>query len=180
MNYPNFSDGVLGSTDTVHSDAGGSSASFGKSLHYVQQQVGWLSSRSAGQYLIHVLCDLTHTSVVSESSESTRKPSRQLVGCAMCDKTFGRLQELQRHISSVHLPCWLHCPHSPCLWRGHRKEEFKTHCSRVHPNSDPEVSPCHIYDVKTVVNQITDGTLQITDGTPQITDDTLETCILCT
>jgi len=152
MNYPRFSYGALASTDTVHSDAGGSS--FDNSLHYVAQQVGWFSSRSASQYLIHVWCTLTQNSVVSESSESTRKPSH--LHCPVCGKTFGRLQEAHRHISSVHLPCWLYCPHSPCLWRGHRKEEFKTHL-RVHPGSDPGVSPCPIYDLKLVLNLIKEG-----------------------
>jgi len=152
MNYPNFSDGVLASTDTVHSDTGGSS--FDKSLHYVDKQVGWFSSRSASQYLIHVSCTLTQTSVVSESSESTRKPSH--LHFPESGKTFDRLQEAQRHILSAHLPCWLYCPHSPCLWRGHRKEEFKTHL-RVHPGSDPEVAPCPIYDVKMIMNCIKDG-----------------------
>lgn len=58
---------------------------------------------------------------------------------------------------SAHLPCCLHCPHLPCTWRGHRKEEFKTHL-RAHPVSDPEVDPSPIYDAKMVLGWIKDGT----------------------
>ena len=68
-----------------------------------------------------------------------------------------RHQELQRHIFSAHLPYWLHCPHFPCLWRGHHEEEFETHL-RAHPDSDPEVAPCSIYERKINMDFIKDGT----------------------
>ncbi len=35
--------------------------------------------------------------------------------CKIClRKSFGRQQELDRHIQLVHLPCWVYCPYSRC------------------------------------------------------------------
>jgi hypothetical protein len=44
-----------------------------------------------------------------------------------------------------------------CSWRGHRKEDFKTH-SIKHHDSDPGVGPCHIYDPKMILDHIKEGT----------------------
>jgi len=92
---------------------------------------------------------------VSDSTDSTRKPPP--LRCSECNRSCGRLRELQRHISSAHLPRWLHCPHFPCPWRGHRKEDFKTHL-REHPGSDPNVGPCLVYEIDLVLDWIKEGT----------------------
>jgi hypothetical protein len=58
---------------------------------------------------------------------------------------------------STHLPLWLYCPHSPCPWRGHRKEDFKTHL-REHPGADGKADPFHVYEAKMILDWIKDGT----------------------
>ena len=88
-------------------------------------------------------------------SKATSKPSTVL--CSECKKSCKRQQELQRHMLSAHFPRWLHCPHSPCTWRGHRKEDFKTHLE-LHPGTDPEVEPCLIYETRVVIDWIKNGT----------------------
>src|SRR5712691_8367902 len=87
-------------------------------------------------------------------SEVTSQPSP--VHCSVCDKPCGRQQELQRHMLSVHLPRFLHCPHSPCTWRGHRKEDFRTHL-RLHPGTDPKVESCLVYNTGVVLDWIKSG-----------------------
>ncbi|KAH9163729.1 hypothetical protein EDB89DRAFT_482440 [Lactarius sanguifluus] len=50
--------------------------------------------------------------------------------CEMCDKRFGRLQELTRHKSQVHHPP-RHCPFCPYLWK--RPDKIKNHILYTHP-----------------------------------------------
>ncbi|KAH9972454.1 hypothetical protein BGW80DRAFT_1314605 [Lactifluus volemus] len=47
--------------------------------------------------------------------------------CPVCKHGSGRRQELRRHLLSVHLPYWIHCPYSPCSWRGSRMDDFRLH-----------------------------------------------------
>ncbi|KAH9961577.1 hypothetical protein BC827DRAFT_327650 [Russula dissimulans] len=82
------------------------------------------------------------------------------VVCPKCEKKCGRAQELQRHILSSHLPCWIHCPLSPCPWRGHRKEDFKAHLRVWHTVADPNDGPfaSFVYDTNIVLELIKNGT----------------------
>jgi hypothetical protein len=57
---------------------------------------------------------------------------------------------------SAHLPLWLHCPHLPCAWRGHRKEDFKAHLEEHH-GADPKAGLCQVYDTRMVLDWIKDG-----------------------
>jgi len=109
---------------------------------------------TCSQYLTGVLYAPAQTSSVSQST-SGPKPSRVL--CPKCNKACGRPQDVWRHVLSAHLPCWLHCPYSPCPWRGHRKENFKTHL-RAHPGADPNFGPFHVYETKVILGWIKDGT----------------------
>jgi hypothetical protein len=101
----------------------------------------------------NVSTDSSSRDVSVSKSSSTPPPTRF---CPMCGQQFGRPQEWQRHILSTHLPYWLHCPYPRCPWRGHRREEFKTHL-KEHPNF-PQTDPCHIYDTKIVLDLIRNGT----------------------
>lgn len=89
------------------------------------------------------------------ASEATSTLSR--IFCSVCQKSYGRQQELQRHMLSRHLPRWLHCPYWPCPWRGHRREDFRTHLN-LHPSTDPEVEPRLVYDTRMVLDWIKSGT----------------------
>jgi|SRR5712672_1463825 len=92
------------------------------------------------------------------------------VFCPECGKQCGRVQEVQRHIVSSHLPCWLHCPLSPCPWRGHRKEDLKTHLRVEHAAADPTNDALTgslqvIYDTSIVLDMIKNGaTIDIAAG----------------
>ncbi|KAI9507414.1 hypothetical protein F5148DRAFT_1149748 [Russula earlei] len=79
------------------------------------------------------------------------------VQCPECGKQYGRPQELQRHMLSSHLPFFLHCPHSPCPWRGNRREDFRAHLRERHAGSDPKHDLCFIYDTKMVLDWIRNG-----------------------
>lgn len=132
----------------VHNNAGNSSPT-DHSSH--QGQVRCFSSKSAAsgdKYLIRVPYIFVQALPVSGSTSLL---------CSECATACGRVQELNRHVLSVHLPCHLHCPHSSCAWRGHRKDEFRTHL-RVHPGLGPDVDPCPIYDTKMILDWIKDGT----------------------
>src|ERR1700741_1504136 len=76
--------------------------------------------------------------------------------CPVCKTSCGRTQELDRHILFFHLPYSYHCPHSPCPWRGRRKDRLKAHL-RVHPGSDPEIGPYEGYETRLVLDFIKDG-----------------------
>lgn len=102
------------------------------------------------QYLTRVLYVFVQA-LPDSDSESTS------LLCPECKTPCGRIQELKRHILSAHLPCYLHCPHSSCSWRGHRKEEFRKHL-RVHPGSDAGADPCPIYNTNLILDFIEKGT----------------------
>lgn len=97
------------------------------------------------------------TAQTSSVSQPTSRPEPSRVLCPKCRKAYGRPQDLQRHVLSAHLPCWLYCPYPPCPWRGHRKENFKTHL-RAHPGADLNFGPCRVYETKTILGWIKDGT----------------------
>jgi hypothetical protein len=70
------------------------------------------------------------------------------------------LQELKRHLLSIHLPDCLYCPHPRCKWRGHRKDDLKLHLT-THPNRlkcASKLSPeqYSIYDVDLILSWILD------------------------
>jgi hypothetical protein len=97
---------------------------------------------------------------VSVSGSPSKPPPEH---CPECNQPCSRLQELQRHLLSAHLPLWLHCPHLPCAWRGHRKEDFRTHL-KEHLGADPTVGPRHVYDAKTILDWIKAGATVETAG----------------
>ncbi|KAI0250316.1 hypothetical protein BJV78DRAFT_590033 [Lactifluus subvellereus] len=88
---------------------------------------------------------------------STSKPP---VFCPRCNQPCARLQELKRHLLSNHLPDWIRCPHPHCRWRGHRREDLKSH-REAHlnrQNCGPKLSreQYTIYDIDLVLGWILD------------------------
>ena len=69
----------------------------------------------------------------STSSEKSAKISKVETNsniCTTCNKQFGRLHELQRHINSVHKENSIECPH--CDEKFSRKDTLKRHITRKH------------------------------------------------
>ena len=79
--------------------------------------------------------------------------------CAACRTSFGRRQELKRHIQSLHLPCWLFCSSPGCQWRGDRMDQFQRHNNNTHNGQNPpaEEQECWIYNMKMILSLIKDS-----------------------
>ncbi|KAH9979437.1 hypothetical protein BGW80DRAFT_598358 [Lactifluus volemus] len=73
-----------------------------------------------------------------------------------CPKTYGRSQELHRHILSTHLPYPYFCPTQFCSWRGGRVDEFRAHSEACNPGHQSK--PGMIYNTQLVLGLIDDGT----------------------
>lgn len=77
--------------------------------------------------------------------------------CKICFReSFGRRQELDRHIQRFHLPCWLYCPYSSCEWRGSRIDELQKHLDQKRCNWNSTEKEFQIYDVKMILDMIRD------------------------
>ena len=78
--------------------------------------------------------------------------------CPVCQDTFRRAQERNRHVES-YLPHSIYCPLLGCTWTGRRQWDFKEHWKKNHPNSSRlSVKTNEIYDPKKFVKSIVDGT----------------------
>jgi len=77
--------------------------------------------------------------------------------CPACAYTCHRQAELDRHIVSSHLPCWIFCPHSNCRWRGTRVDEFQRHLSVQKCGPRIEEHQYQIYNVKMILSWIKDS-----------------------
>jgi hypothetical protein len=95
------------------------------------------------------ICPLTHLPVSKDKQLQCPWP-----GCQSTAKSE-RLQDLNRHMLSAHLPHCLFCPISSCDWRGVHKDNFKKHLKSAHPAEDCE--PRLIYDTKLVLGYIEEG-----------------------
>jgi hypothetical protein len=98
-------------------------------------QVRQVSSVMLAPVLIRLPCVFTQASPISTSKSLP-------VLCPKCEKPYGRLQELKRHIMSLHLPCWIYCPRSGCSWRGHRKDKLRIHLREQKCGSVPVAEQC--------------------------------------
>ncbi|KAH9019166.1 hypothetical protein EDB85DRAFT_582479 [Lactarius pseudohatsudake] len=59
--------------------------------------------------------------------------------CKICNRRFGRLQELKRHMGQVHQPL-RKCPFNPCAYKWNRPDKIKAHITNKHRNElCPEV-----------------------------------------
>lgn len=77
------------------------------------------------------------------------------VFCPECREQVGhRQQNLKRHILSMHLPCWIYCPHPSCTWRGTRKEELNKHVDKEQCGPKPERDQYQIYDTRLILGWI--------------------------
>ncbi|KAI0249372.1 hypothetical protein BJV78DRAFT_1155849 [Lactifluus subvellereus] len=70
-----------------------------------------------------------------------------------CEKTYGRPQDLKRHIVNHHLPYSIFC--ASCYWRCGREEELTAHSKNYHPGQVLGLSL--IYDTRLVLGYIFDG-----------------------
>jgi hypothetical protein len=80
--------------------------------------------------------------------------------CPVCEVTFDRGQERNRHVES-YLPHWIRCPFPSCTWTGRRQWDFKKqHWIRKHSEAGqaPAEGASEIYDPKDFVKLIVDGT----------------------
>jgi|SRR6267154_2307305 len=78
--------------------------------------------------------------------------------CPVCEDTFERVQERNRHVES-YLPHSIHCPFPGCTWTGRRQWDFKKqHWEKKHPEvgQAPEGAN-EIYDPKDFVKSVVDG-----------------------
>src|SRR5258707_10543075 len=80
-------------------------------------------------------------------------------GCPVCQKTYGRVQERDRHIES-HLPHSRICPFQGCTWTGRRQWDFKEHREKKHSETGqvPVRDAVGLYDPRESVKMILDGT----------------------
>ena len=95
-----------------------------------------------------------------------------LHGCPICQVTYRRVQELNRHVLS-HLPDYIHCRFQGCTWKGSRQSLFKEHWSSKHPEAGqaPAVEIC---DSKYFVKPI-DGTLDdVVSATAKVQEDLIQ------
>ncbi|KAI0249384.1 hypothetical protein BJV78DRAFT_701384 [Lactifluus subvellereus] len=67
-----------------------------------------------------------------------------------CKKTYGRKQDVKRHIVSHHLPYSIFCLNPSCSWRGGREDDFARHSADCGPSS----MRGDIYDTKLVLGYI--------------------------
>ena len=76
--------------------------------------------------------------------------------CRVCQKEFGRPQELERHIRELHLPHHLYCWQPSCTSTGTRAYSLKeSHYADKHPGVPlPEQDPPVIYDAKVLAKQV--------------------------
>jgi len=89
------------------------------------------------------------------SSVSTQVGNRSPLLCPACGDQVGhRLQNLKRHILSMHLPCWICCPYPNCIWRGSRPEEFERHLAKEKCGPKPSRDQYEIYDTNLVLDMI--------------------------
>ncbi|KAH9993714.1 hypothetical protein BJV74DRAFT_795556 [Russula compacta] len=98
---------------------------------------------------------------LSETEASNSKPPQL---CPECKELFNRRQELERHILSLHLPCWIACPR--CSWRGTRREELVKHselkCDPTFKKSKRiQYRIYQIYDTKLILGWILDDFVPI-------------------
>ncbi|KAI0003325.1 hypothetical protein BJV74DRAFT_524693 [Russula compacta] len=107
-----------------------------------------------------------HKSSLTTSADQTRTCSistaeQPPLFCPECREQVGyRQQNLKRHILSMHLPCWVHCPHPSCSWRGTRKEELDRHMVKENCGPRPERGQYQVYDTKLILSWI------LEDNTP--------------
>jgi len=81
------------------------------------------------------------------------------LGCPVCQNTFPRVQERNRHVES-HLPHSILCPFQGCTWTGRRKWDFKEHWRRKHLEAGeaPGVGANELYDLRDYAKSIVKGT----------------------
>ncbi|KAI0268004.1 hypothetical protein BGY98DRAFT_938327 [Russula aff. rugulosa BPL654] len=79
-------------------------------------------------------------------------------GCPICNRTFTRQQERNRHVES-YLPHSIVCSFQGCSRTGRRQWDLKEHWKKTHANSGrvPKKTT-EIYDPKKFVESIVDGT----------------------
>jgi len=98
---------------------------------------------------------------VSPLNETGQKGARFKCSSPGCSKTFRRRQELNRHISSMHLPNLpdsIYCRQAGCDWTGDRLEELRSHFSNRHPGIPLlEEERYRIYDARRLIIQVRNG-----------------------
>ncbi len=69
------------------------------------------------------------------------------------------MQDRNRHVES-YLPHSICCPFPSCFWTGRRREEFKGHWKKKHPEIGqvPVENANELYDPRTFVKMILEGT----------------------
>ena len=80
-------------------------------------------------------------------------------GCFICNRTFSRWQERNRHVES-YLPHSILCPFPDCTWTGRRQWDFQEHWRKKHSEAGPVPGEDanEIYDPRDFVELIRDGT----------------------
>jgi hypothetical protein len=86
--------------------------------------------------------------------------------CPVCERSFGRLQERNRHVQT-HMPLWLYCPSFGCSWRNDRPYALATHWTENHANfgEAPRPEDCKIYNPDPLVQSVISGELLIEEAT---------------
>lgn len=105
--------------------------------------------------------------IVEDASPVDTPPPRQEAGskeaasateaCPFphCGATYGRPQELERHIREYHLSHCLYCEQEGCDWTGNRRCALQKHLTDKHLSIPmPEQGAFTIYDAKGLVKQI--------------------------
>lgn len=123
-------------------------ASSGRSSHHAQ-----VKQSSKFPVSLRLLTPHTHLGQTSHISTLQQPP----LLCPACQRQCRRRQELKRHLLSFHLPLWIRCPHSRCLWRGHRLEGLKMHLAQQKCGPIPKRKQYEIYNKDLIVDWILDG-----------------------
>ena len=75
--------------------------------------------------------DLAIHAVDASGGVDSPSPSETRFRCGHCPKTFGRQQELTRHLEQVDKPRQI-CPFKPCTYNWIRPDKIKAHIINVH------------------------------------------------
>ena len=93
--------------------------------------------------------------VCREAGSKQTSPGTEICPFPNCGSTYGRPQELERHIREYHLPYDLYCEQEGCNWTGNRRYALQNHFTDKHPSIPmPEQEAFTIYDAKGLVKQL--------------------------
>jgi hypothetical protein len=105
---------------------------------------------------------VNQTEASSLPKKKSPKKKTPKVPCKHCEKIFGRMQELKRHLL-LNLPHWILCPSLGCSSTYYRPYDLQMHMKDEHKILDFkfERSKVQIYDPDKLLDSMVKGTLSV-------------------